>query len=202
MCLSSRLNTSPKISIDTTEHLIRSLANTLMSAAKMAGDVADKVFLLAGGTAKNLPQAVRLNVILRCNSVLLGDDGTGPLLVLLASFDGLVGERAESGGVVGVGAIVAVDVHVAIAVRRVEGLERTVDGDLLVVATQTVAVCVGVGEEASLEDGVGGGLDAGDHVGWREGGLFNLREVVLRVLVQGEAAEAAQRNILLRPDFS
>ena len=113
----------------------------------------------------------------------------------------MVGDGTEGGGIVGVGAVVAVDVHGAVAVSRVEGLERAVDGDLFVVATQAVAVGVGVGEETGLEDWVGGGLGAGDHVRGGEGGLFDLREVVLRVLVQGEAAEAAKGHFVLWPDL-
>ena len=148
--LSSSLNASTKIDIDTTEHIIGSLAHALMSTAQVARDVTDKILLLAGGTAKNLPQAVSLDVVLGCNGVLLGKNSASPLLVLLTGLDGLVGDGTEGGGVVRVGAVVAVDVHGAVAVGRVEGLERAVDRDLLVVATQAVAVGVGVGEEAGL----------------------------------------------------
>jgi hypothetical protein len=42
-----------------------------------------------------------------------------------------------------------------------------------------VALGVGVGEEAGLEDRVSGGFDAGHQVGWGEGDLFDFREVVL-----------------------
>ena len=121
--------------------------------------------------------------------------------MFLASLDGLVGERTEGRRVVRVSAVVAVDVHVAIAVCGIEGFERAVDGDLLVVAAQAVAVRVRVGEETGLKDWVGGGLDTGDHVRGGESGLFNLREVVLRILVQGEAAKSPQRHLLLGPDF-
>jgi hypothetical protein len=41
-------------------------------------------------------------------------------------------------------------------------VDRRVDGDLLVVDAEAVALGVGVGEEAGLEDGVGGGLNARD----------------------------------------
>jgi hypothetical protein len=42
-----------------------------------------------------------------------------------------------------------------------------------------VALGVGVGEEAGLEDRVSGGFDAGHQVGWGEGDLFDFGEVVL-----------------------
>ena len=116
MGLCSRLDASTKIRINTTEHLVSSLANTLIGAAQVTRDVTDEVLLLAGGTTKDLPQTVSLDVVLGSHRVLLGDDSTGPLLVFLARFDGLVGEGTESRGVVRVGSIVAVDIHVAIAV--------------------------------------------------------------------------------------
>ena len=64
-----------------------------------------------------------------------------------------------------------------------------------------MTVGVRVGEEAGLEDRVGGGFDAGHHVGGGEGDLFDLGEVVLAVAVQGEFAEAAEGHLLLRPDL-
>jgi hypothetical protein len=58
-------------------------------------------------------------------------------------------------------------------------VKRSVDGDLLVVDAEAVALGVGVGEEAGLEDRVSGGFDAGHQVGWGEGDLFDFGEVVL-----------------------
>lgn len=101
----------------------------------------------------------------------------------------------------GVRAVVAVDGHGAVSLERVEGVEGLVDGDLLVVHTETVAVGIRVGEEAGLQDGVGGGLNAGDQVGGGEGGLLDLGKVVLGVLVEGELAKLAQRHLALRPDL-
>lgn len=46
----------------------------------------------------------------------------------------------------------------------VEGSEGSVDGNLLVVDAETVAVGVWVGEETRLKDWVSGWLDAWDHV--------------------------------------
>lgn len=160
-----------------------------------------KVLLLALLAAQNLPQPVRLLKVLVRDGDLLGEHGAGPLLVLLAGLDGAEFQRAEGGRVVWVCAIVAVDGHGAVTLVRVECAQRAVDGDLLVVYAQTVAVGVGIGEEAGLEDWVGRGLGAGDHVRGGEGGLLNLRKVVLGVLVEGDAAEFAEGDFTLRPDL-
>lgn len=98
-------------------------------------------------------------------------------------------------------AVVAVDVHGSITLEGVESLERRIDGDLLVVDTQTVAVGIGVGEQARLQDGVGGRLNTWNQVRRRESNLLNLGEVVLDVSVQGELAEWSQRHVLLGPDL-
>lgn len=184
-----------QVGVDTTEHAVCIPADPLIRSAQVAGDVLDEVLLLAGCPAENLPEAVWLDEVLIHNRELLGDDRAGPLLVFLAGLDGLELERAEAGWVVGVGAVVAVDVHGTVTLVRVEGLERAVDGDLLVVGTEAVTVGVWVGEETGLENWVGGGLDTRDHVRGGEGGLLHLGEVVLEVPVEGHAAEASERDL-------
>lgn len=49
-----------------------------------------------------------------------------------------------------------------------------VDGELAVVSTETVTVCVRVGKQARLEDRVGRGLDSRDQVRRGEGDLLDL----------------------------
>lgn len=169
----------------------------------MSRHISDKVRLLPLGTAQDVPQTLGLHVVVSHNLVEVQHGLRGPLLVGVAG-DGrvlLVGQGAVRGGVVGVGAVVAVDCHGTVTLEGVECVEWRVDGDLLVVDAEAVAVGVRVGEEAGLEDGVGGGLDAGDEVGGREGHLLDLGEVVLGVLVQGELAEGAERDVLLGPDL-
>lgn len=83
-----------------------------------------------------------------------------------------------------------------------DGSDRRVDGELVVVCAETVTVSVRVREEAGLEDGVRGGLDTGNEVRRREGGLLDLREVVLDVLVQDQLADGAERELGVRPNFS
>ena len=97
--------------------------------------------------------------------------------------------------------VVPVNYHAAVALERVECVEGLVDGDLVVVGSEAVAVSVGVGEETALEDGIGGGFDAWDHVRGGECGLFDFGKVVLRVAVEGEFADRAEGGERVRPDF-
>ena len=46
------------------------------------------------------------------------------------------------------------------------GAVGAVDGDLLVVGSESVSVGVGVGEESSLEHLIEGGLHSGNEVSW------------------------------------
>ena len=201
LSLSSLLNPSTKVWVNMAEHLVRLLTHARMSVTQMTRDVLDKVILLTGLAAKDLPETIGLDVVLLSNRELLCNDSTSPLLVFLGGLDGLILQGTKSGGVVRVGAVVALDVHVAVTVPGAEGLERAVNGDLLVVTAETVAVGIRVGEETGLEDGVGGRLDTGDHVGRREGGLLDFCEVVLRVTIEGELSEAAEGHFGLRPDL-
>ena len=199
--LGSLLEAGTEVLVDTGEHLVGGLADALVSVTQVDGDVVDEGVLLAGLAAQDLPETVGLDVVFRCDGELLGNDGARPLLVLLASLDGLVLVGTEGGWVVGVGAVVAVHVHVAVTLPGGEGPHGTVDGDLFVVAAKTVAVGVGVGEETGLQHGIGGGLDTRDHVRWRESRLLDLGEVVLGVLVEGELAETTQGHLGLGPDL-
>lgn len=130
----------------------------------MARHILDKVRLLARLATQNLPEAIGLHEILIGDGELFREDSAGPLLVLLAGFDGHVIHPAEGGWIVGVGAVIAVDGHRTVALVRVKGAQRAVDGDLLVVDAKAVAMGVWVGEEAGLQDWVCGGLDAGDQM--------------------------------------
>ena len=81
------------------------------------------------------------------------------------------------------------------------GSEGAVDGDLVIVGSESVSVGVGVGEESALEHSVVGGLNAGDHVAWGKGGLLGLGEVVLGVAVQHQLADWEARVIGVGPDL-
>lgn len=195
------LDSLPKILIDLRKHLIRPGSDRLLRGTQVPGHVSHEIILLALLPTKDLPQHSRLHEILIRDRQLLRHRCASPFLVFLAGLDGLVGHITVGGGVVGVGAVVAVDGHNAVTLVGVEGAEGSVNRNLLVVDSKAVAVGVRVGEEAGLEDRVSGGFDAGDHVRGREGNLLDFGKVVLCVLIEGEFAEGSERNVLLGPDF-
>ena len=82
-----------------------------------------------------------------------------------------------------------------------DGATRLIDGDLLVIDAETVAVGIRVRKETGLQDRVGRGLNSGDGVRGREGGLFDLGKVVYRVLVEGHLAESTEGDFAVRPDL-
>jgi hypothetical protein len=88
-----------------------------------------------------------------------------------------------------------------IPLEVVDGTDGRIDGELLVIDTETVAVGVRVGEESGLEDGIRRGLDVGDEMRRRESSLLNLGEVVLRVLVEDELSDRAERELGVWPDL-
>ena len=195
------LNAPSKVLVDLGEHLIRPLSNSRFRGAQMARHIAYEVILLALLLAKHLPQHIWLHKVFFRNRELLRNCGAGPLLVLLTWLDGLVGHISVGGGVVGVGAVVAVDSHYAVALIGVESAQWLINWDLLIVDAKAVAMGVWIGEEARLEDWVCRGFDARNHVAWREGDLFDFGEVVLWVLVEGEAAEGTKGDVFLWPHF-
>src|SRR5699024_8502770 len=77
--------------------------------------------------------------------------------------------------------------------------DRAVDRQLGVIGTEAVALSVLVGEDAREQHLVRGEAHARNDVRRRESGLLNLREVVLRVLVQREVTDVDQRVVLLGP---
>ena len=89
--------------------------------------------------------------------------------------------------------------HHAITLVVVDRADRTVDRQLLGVGTDTVAVCIGVGPQTSLQHAVRGGADTRHEVGRREDGLFDFREVVLRVAIELHLADFHQREVTVRP---
>jgi len=89
----------------------------------------------------------------------------------------------------------------SIALEVGDGDDGSVNGQLLVIGAQAVAVGIGVGEEAGLQDGIGGGLDVRDEMGRREGGLFDLGEVVLGILVENKLSDGSERVLAVGPDF-
>ena len=76
-----------------------------------------------------------------------------------------------------------------------------VDWELLIIGAETVAVGIRIREQPTLQDWVRAKFDAGYDVGRRKCGLLDLRKVILRVLVQYELADGAEREILVWPNF-
>jgi len=69
------------------------------------------------------------------------------------------------------------------------------------VDTDTVVLGIAVEEHAELQQRVGRVLNTRNHGAWREGGLFDIAVVVLRVLVEHQAAELVHGELITRPDL-
>ncbi len=70
------------------------------------------------------------------------------------------------------------------------------------VGSQPVAMGVRVGEEAALEKSVLAWLYSRDDIGRGEGGLLDLRVVVVGIAVENELTERNERVVLVRPNLS
>lgn len=168
----------------------------------VAGDVRDEAVL--GGAVEDLfPEGAGRPEVFGADLGEEGHGGAGEVAVDFVRGDGALAEvdGFDGGDVVGAGSLV-VEGHAAVALEvahAVAGAGR-VDGELLVVDPDAVAVGVGVGEEAGLEDGVGGRFEARDQVRGVEGNLFDFGEVVGGVFVERELADLAEGELLVRPD--
>lgn len=168
----------------------------------MAGDVCDKVFLLARGTTKHIPKTLCLDEIVVIYFLKqFVDSSARPRLMCHGRFDSLISQLSIRARIVRVGTVVAIDSHSAITLEGVESFERSIDRDLLIVGSKTVTMGIRVRKESRLEDRVDGGLNTRHHVGRRKGNLLNLGEVVLRVLVESEFAKLPEGHVLLWPDL-
>jgi hypothetical protein len=111
--------------------------------------------------------------------------------------------RAKSVGfVVRSVSLVAIDLHETISLSVDHSASvRAVDGDLLVVDTESVSVGISIGEKSSLEHFVGRSFNTGDHMNGGEGGLFDFSEVVIGVSVKNHLTDFNQGIITMRPDL-
>lgn len=108
----------------------------------------------------------------------------------------------SSGLVVFVGSLVSVDDHESVSdVVGYLGAVGAVDGDLLVIDSETVTMGVRVGEESSLEHFVERGFDTWDEVGRREGRLLGFSEVILRVAVEYEFSDRDEWVVAMGPNL-
>lgn len=199
----SFLQTSRDVIADFAENADMALDDFFVGAVGyVAGDVLDEA-LLGAFVPDALPQGAGGVEVFGPN---FREEGYGLACEVALGFVEVDGAVAEPDGfdgadVIGSSALV-VEGHgaVALEVGHVVGRAGRVDGELLVVDADAVAVGVGVGEEAGLEDGIRGGFDARDQVGRVEGDLFDLGEVVLGVFVEGENADFAAAELLFGPD--
>lgn len=194
--------TGSKVGVDGTEDGEGTLLDLgRLDIPEVTSNVADKA--LASSIVEDLgPESVGLLEVELGNGRKVGDGGSGELLV----GDGrvarlLVLEGLDRRLVVG-GVALIVEGSGSVTLEVAGGVERSIDGQLSVVGSETVAVSVGVGEETGLEDRVGGGLDSGNKVRRREGDLLNLGEVVGLVLVERELADGAERVLRDREAIS
>lgn len=168
----------------------------------MARDVCDKVFLLARSAAEHIPETLCLDEIVVVYFLeKLVDSRARPLLVCHGGLNSLVSQLSVRAGIVGIGTVVAIDSHSAIALEGVECFERSIDRNLLIVGSKTVTMGIRVRKESGLEDRVDGGLNTRHQVRGRKGNLLNLGKVVLRVLVESEFAKLPEGHVLLWPDL-
>jgi len=116
------------------------------------------------------------------------------------SFLASIGQRLDAALVVGT-APLGDECGRAIALEVVNGHDGCVDWELLVVDSETMAVGIRVREETRLEDGVGRWLDVWNEVRRRESSLFDLCEVVLRVLVENQSTDGAEWELGVWPDL-
>lgn len=165
-----------KIGVNQGEVLDSALLQELAGVAQVIGNVLHQALLGALVQCVHPKIGHLAVVILRITATVpidiagnraAGGQSPGPR-ALLWSVEGV-------GEIVGCSVLVVGDVHETIALVVVHlDLVGTVDGYLQVVGSQAMAMSVRVGEETALEHLVGGGLNAGHHVGGAEGDLFHL----------------------------
>jgi hypothetical protein len=81
-------------------------------------------------------------------------------------------------------------------------LKGTVNGDLVMIGTKSMSMCVCVWEESSLKHFVVSWLHSRHHVSWTECRLLYLWEIVLRVPVEDHLSNRYQGVISMGPHLS
>ena len=89
---------------------------------------------------------------------------------------------------------------ITLKVRKLVRYLWRIDGKLLVVGTDAMAVGIRIGKETRLQDWVCGWLNPWRHMRWAESNLLDFCEIVFDVLVQEELSDLAKRELLLRPN--
>src|SRR5882672_11772096 len=175
------------------------LLNVLRSTADLAGRIVEQLLLL--GRAHFAEEIARLLVVIVIDTMVPMRGPTFDLqhrLVKLRLVDPLAPAIGE---VRGGSAEVAVSAHCAVAVIAVERAFRCVDGDVVVIDPQAVALRISIGEETSLQHLVGRIADARHDIGRRECRLSDFGEDVFGILVELEISDLDQREVALWPDL-
>lgn len=85
---------------------------------------------------------------------------------------------------------------------RYSGSVWTVDRDLSVVSTQSMSMSIRIREQSTLEHPIITRFNTWHQMSRREGCLFNILVIVLRVSIQDQSAYRQQRVVFMRPYFS
>jgi len=176
-----------------------------LNAGNVPGNILDKAFLCSV-IVNLLPQLtwllkVQLIVNRRkesvnagcCKVVVQSSTGTDVALLVL--------QWQDAADVVGSAALVARYGHGSVTLEVGNWNQWGVDGNLLVVDTETVTVSVGVREETALQDWVGRWLNARHKVRGSVGDLLDLCKVVGWVLVEGDLADGAEWVLAVWPNL-
>lgn len=101
-------------------------------------------------------QVTSLSKVVVSNIVAESTDQSLNFLSSKSRADNVVLHRAADGigAVVGSTAIVAVDHHGAVALVSVDLTLRRIDGDLLIVGTETMAMCIRIRKETALQQAI------------------------------------------------
>jgi hypothetical protein len=106
------------------------------------------------------------------------------------------------GFVVSSGTLVSVDRHETVSLSIDDSASvRAVDGDLLVVDSQSVSVGISIGEESTLQHLIVGGFNTRNEMTRGESSLFDFSKIVFGVLVQNHLTYFDQRVVRMRPDL-
>src|SRR5471032_492936 len=89
--------------------------------------------------------------------------------------------------------------HRPVSVIAVDCAPRSIDGDLVKIHAQAIALRIAVRKEPSLQHLVRREPDTWHHIRWVECCLLNIREIVFRVLVEFYNADFDQRIVLMWP---
>ena len=187
--------------VDLVEELDHLLLDVSPSTAERTADVLNEVSSVSLVHDLSEESSGLLEIIIRVLvRVSASESGHSELTLLLAGV--LNGAIMRVRLIVRSTAAVAVDSSGAISlIGGNSSSVRAVNGDLVVVGTESVSVGIGVREESSLEHFISRGRNARNNVGWGKSRLLYLSKVVLGVLVEDDFADGDKRVVLVRDNL-